>query len=651
MCGIAGIVSTRSIEQDDVERMSAALSHRGPDDHGYWAGEGVGLAHRRLSIVDIDAGHQPMISEDGQLAVTFNGEIYNYPELRKSLEEQGRRFRTRCDTEVLLHMYEVYGVDFIDQLRGMFAFALWDARQRRVLLARDHLGQKPLFYWRQGSEFAFASEMKGLFASKLVQAEVDVEALWHHAELRFCPKDNTLFQSIQKLPPAHRIVFEPDTGAFDIQRYWKLDFNEKTKLSYSDAADQLESVLDESVQMHLMSDVPVGAFLSGGVDSSLVSAFAVKHSGTGFPTFSVGVKDSDFTELPFAQWAADTIHSDHKEFHVESDLMLLLPEIIWHLEEPADSHAVGLYLLSRLAREHVKVVMGGDGADEIFGGYMRFTQSRLITLYSYLPGFVRRRIMAPLLKLLPHNFSFYSVAAKAQWAHNMSFLQGAERHYSAMTFFGFAGKEREQLFMPEAQAQVQNGDTLRWIAEHFDSPVADETTDRMLYTEQMTRMPEHFLQIADRMSMAHSLEMRAPIVDKRVAELAASLPVDFKIKPGELKILLREVARRHYPAKLIDRTKMGFKFPMARWFKDELADFVTQVMDEARIFEAGIFNKSYVDQIIREHQSGRKDHNFKIWNLLNYEVWYRLFISGDSRAEVHDWLKAKLPQSELEAAG
>ena len=643
MCGIGGIFSDQEVSQEALSRMSASLSHRGPDDHGQWRAEGVSLVHRRLSILDVEGGHQPMLSEDGRLVVVFNGEIYNYPTLREELERKGRRFRTHCDTEILLHLYEEHGADFVDELRGMFAFALWDAGSRQALLARDHLGQKPLFYWSDGRSFAFASEMKALFASGLVRPEVDVDGLWDYVGLRFHPGDTTLFRGVRKLPPAHAMLLRPGKSQLEIQRYWQLDYRGKETWSYSEASDRLEAVLRDSVERHLLSDVPLGSFLSGGVDSSLVSAIAAQNIPD-FPTFSVGPRDEEFSELPYARSAADAIRSVHRdyEFDVETDLLQLLPDIIWHLEEPSDTHAVGLYLLARLARNHVKVVIGGDGGDEGFGGYVRFTESRLMAAYQWIPAGLRRSLIGPVLERLPDSYGYYSLAAKARWVHAMSLVDGADKQYLAMTHFGFAEGARDRLFSAEARARVTRPDSGRWIAEHYDSESCAEEIDRRLYTEQMTRMPEHFLQIADRMSMAHGLEQRAPLVDRQVAEFAARLPAEYKIRPGELKIILREVARRFYPAELIDRQKMGFKFPLARWFQGPLASFITRALGEAHLFGAGLFDKGYVDELLEEHKSGRVDHNLKLWNLLNLEVWYRLFIAGDSRDQVRGWLAGLL---------
>lgn len=646
MCGIAGLITLDQSDNTVIEQMSHALKHRGPDDKGQWQGEGIALAHRRLSIIDIDGGHQPMLLPDSSLVVVFNGEIYNYPQLREELLLKGHNFKTHCDTEILLHLYNEYGSGFVSSLRGMFAFALWDVRKRKLLLARDHLGQKPLFYLQHGNTFAFASEIKALLASDIIDAEVNLEGFSDHLGLRFSPGDTTLFNHIHKVEPGHTLLLEPDTGELVAQRYWKIDHSRESTLSYMEATDKLESLIEDSVRLHLLSDVPVGSFLSGGVDSSLVSAFAAKHLDN-FQTFSVGPNEQDFSELRFARQAATTISSVHRdfEFDVETDLLLLLPEIIWHLEEPADTHAVGLYLLSRMAREYVKVVIGGDGADELFGGYVRFIQSHFMSLYGRIPESVRKQLLGRILDWIPDSYGYYSFAAKARWVHAMSMLDGADRHYCAMTYFGFPENQHSRLFHEDTLARLNAPGARQLITAHYDAASGRDDVARRLYTEQMTRMPEHFLQIADRMSMANSLELRAPLVDKEIAEFAATLPSDYKIRPGNLKIILREVARRHYPAKLIDRRKMGFKFPLARWFKGPLSQFITNALDDAYLFRDNLFDKGYVDSILAEHRSGKQDHNLKLWNLLNMEVWYRLFITGDSRADVRDWLADLLHSS------
>ena len=648
MCGIAGVISPERIDDREVESIGESIRHRGPDGEGVWrggtAGRQIVLVHRRLSIIGLADGQQPMAGADGRCVLVYNGEIYNYPELRRDLESRGVAFRTHCDTEVLLHLYDRYGPGMVDHLRGMFAFALWDARTSSLFCARDHLGQKPFFFVHDPARrlFAFASEIKALPAGKVVEPRLDLDCLWHHTGLRFCPGDTTLLAGVRKLRAGERAVYSPAGGTLRIDRYWTLDYRLKETWSFDEALDRLESVLDRSVDAHLLADVPTGGFLSGGIDSSTVAALAVRHRGRDWPTFSIGVGDGDFSELPAARLAAATIGSNHREQRVDPDLFLMLPDILWHLEEPGDPHAVGIWLLSQMARPHVKVALGGDGGDEAFGGYTRFSRSRFLDGYAAIPRMIRTRLLAPLIRLLPDSYSYYSIASQARWVHEMSLRRGAGRQALALTFFRFTDAERRQLFTPEALAAVGDPDTDRFIAEFHDSDACDSELDRMMYTEQMTRMAEHDLRIADRMSMAHSLEMRAPIMDREVTTFAARLPAAYKIRPGRLKIILRELCRRFYPDEFVDRRKYGFGFPMARWYAGDLAPFVQRLIDDGDIYATGLLRRRRAQALFDQHRSGRIDHSFKIWNLINLEVWHRLYIGRQSRDQVREWIAARL---------
>lgn len=642
MCGIAGIIGARNLSKQLIDAVSESIAHRGPDGRGEWIEDDVCLIHRRLSVQDIEGGSQPMISSDGRHIVVYNGEIYNFPALKLELEGEGAVFRTHCDTEVLLHLYARYGGSMTSKLRGMFAFAIWDRSTRDLFLARDHIGQKPLFFFHRKNTIIFASEIKAILATGLVDRELNLETLWHHTGLRFCPSDTTLFKGIRKLRPGHRLRYSHNSGKLAGERYWNLEYRSKTSESLSDSIERGYELLGRVVKEHLISDVPVGCFLSGGVDSSLVSALAQQSRNDRLKTFSIGSTDSDFSELPFAKEASDLLGTEHHEFRVESDLMKLLPDIVWHLEEPGDPHAVGLYQLSGLTSEYLKVTLGGDGGDEVFGGYSRYTQSKVLDYYKRFPAWLRQSLMAPVIGMLPESFGYYSIATKARWVHEMSFLHGAARHYHAMTFFRFPDSMRSRLFAGDIHGQVENKDTLGFISEFFDSDAVDTPIDRMLYAEQMTRMPEHYLLIGDRMSMAHGLESRVPLVDRDVLEYSAALPPAFKIQSGKLKYILREIASRHYSQEFLYRTKQGFGFPMARWFRGELRDFVKTVMYQSELIKAGIFDASVVQNMFNEHLSGRIDHNFRIWMVLNIEVWYRIFILGHQRESVRDWIAQSL---------
>jgi asparagine synthase (glutamine-hydrolysing) len=649
VCGIAGIVSREPIAEHVLDAMDAALSHRGPDERGRWrgtfAGGHVALVHRRLSIVDLVHGQQPMASGDGSVMLVYNGEIYNAPALRAELARTASAPRTTSDTEVLVELLARDGLAAVEGLRGMFAFAAWDAARSRLLLARDHLGQKPLFFVHRPGLFAFASEVKALLAAGVAGRSADVGTLWHHTGLRFCPEDSSLFAGVRKLRPAERGVYDPGTGALSLERYWTLDYTTKAAWSFGEALDRLSGVLEESVEAHLISDVPTGAFLSGGIDSSTVAAFAARRVGGSFPTFTVGVGDERFSEIAPARLAARTIGTTHHEQRVDPDLFRLLPRIVWHLEEPSDPHAVGIYLLSRVARGHVKVALGGDGGDEAFGGYTRFARSRALDAYTLIPGVIRRAICGPLIRMLPDGRGYYSPRRQAEWAHQMSLVRGAARQMLALTYFRFPEADRRVLFTPQAMSEAGDLDTSRFIAMYHDSGRAESEPDRLMYTEQMTRMAEHDLRVADRMSMAHGLELRAPMMDREVMSFAASLPPSYKIRPGRLKIILRELNRRFYPPEFTDRKKYGFGFPMSAWFAGPLASFVRQVVGQGAFFESGLVRRERAMAIASEHEAGRADRAFQIWNLVNLEVWYRLFVLGESVERVEEWIARRLPAS------
>lgn len=626
MCGIAGILSAD--RREAIGRMTEALVHRGPDDSGFYVDERIALGHRRLSIVDVDGGRQPIANEDGSLQLICNGEIYNSPELRTRLERDGHRFRTRTDVEVILHLYEERGRDCVRELRGMFAFALWDTRRKGLLLARDHLGQKPLFFWEGEGQFAFASEVKGLLAGGFVRAEPDLEGLWHYVSLRFIPDQYTLFRRIRKLPPATTLWYEGER--WSTERYWRLDFRNKLSGSEADLEEALHAVLLDAVRTHLMSDVRVGAFLSGGIDSSTVAAMMARSSAEPVPTFSIGVEEQGFNELPYAAKVASQYGMEAHEQVVKADLVRLIPELIHHMDEPSDPYGVGVYLVSRLAAGHVKVVLGGDGGDESFAGYDRFAGQRLAEQYAWLPLWFRKQVMSRLIDRLPESFGYKSLAKKVRWLHEMSFFTGGERYAQSLSTLRFTQEAKESLFTPEARAQVGDYDSTAKILCHFEADTVDDFVDRMLNTDLMTRMPDHLLVLGDRMSMAHSLELRSPLVDHKVVEFAASLPADTKLKGRSLKRILRKVARRYLPADIVDRPKQGFGFPLGPWMRGELSGFLRRIFADSRMVGAGLLDGGEIHRYLDEHVSGRADHNFRLWILMNLEFWHRLYFDGSS---------------------
>lgn len=636
MCGIAGIVTPDPDLQRRVTDMVGAIAHRGPDDEGVDYLEGIALGHRRLSILDLDGGHQPMFTADRSLGIVYNGEVYNFPQLRRDLESEGRRFRTRTDTEVILHLYDRYGDDCVRHLDGMFAFGLWDARRRKLLLARDHMGQKPLFFAERGGAFVFGSEVKAVLASRILAPAIDLEALYHYISLRFIPDRRTLFEGVQKLPAAHRLVHED--GVTRIEPFWSFSFHDKLRGSEPEILDALDETMREAVSAHRLSDVPVGAFLSGGIDSSLMTAYLAREASEPVPTFSVGVEEKSFNELPFARMVADRYHTDHHEEVARADLVHRLPRMIWHMDEPADPFGVGVFMVSELASRHVKVVLSGDGGDELFAGYDRFSGNRLADTLRFLPEPVRRTAVRKLIDLMPESFAYKGLSQKLRWLNEMSLMSRGDRYAESVSFLRFTESSKAQLFTDAARARLGSLDSREKILEHFDAGNAEHLVERMLYTDLMTRMPDHLLAIVDRMAMAHGLEVRPPMLEHRVVEFAARIPPSLKLKGTTLKYLLRQLARRYLDDDLVNRKKQGFGFPLGFWMQDELSGFVRAVAERSRFVEAGLFEQRFVRQIIEEHVGGKRDHNYRIWLLLNLEIWHRMFIDGGSIDQVTDWI-------------
>ena len=626
MCGFAGIISFD--QHDKIKPMTSAIVHRGPDGEGFYQDDRIALGHRRLSIIDIEGGKQPISNEADTLQLVSNGEIYNSPQLREGLIAKGHQFKTDTDVEVILHLYEDHGVDCVKYLRGMFAFAIWERDKNKLFMAKDHMGQKPLFFAQQGDYFLFGSEVKSILAAKLIDTKPNMNAFWHYMSLRFVPDQYTLFENIHKLPAASTLIWE--NGKTNISNYWDLKFTDKLNDSEDAIADELNELLLDSVKLHLLSDVQVGSFLSGGIDSSIITAMMAELSGEKFPTFSIGVKEQTFNELPYAKMVSDKYGLNAKEKIVQTDLIHLMPSMIHHLDEPSDPFGVGVYLVSQVASEHVKVVLGGDGGDENFAGYHRFAGQRLADYYSILPEWFRKQIMRRLIKMVPESFGYKSLQQKAMWMNEMSFYGAGNRYAQSMSFLRFTPNNKEQLFTANARKKVTDDDSVGLILRYFDADNASDLVDKMLFTDLMTRMPDHLLSMVDRMSMAHSLESRPPLMDHKVVEYAASIPASMKLKGKNLKYMLKKVASRYLPHELIYREKQGFSFPIATWLRTDLKKFTRNLFDQSRFVELGYFEKSFMDRLYNEHVEGKMDHNFRLWILINMEFWYRHYFENES---------------------
>lgn len=627
MCGIAGAIGPRAAEL--TRQMTGALVHRGPDDEGCRLIGKTALGFRRLSIIDVTGGNQPISNESGEIHLICNGEIYNSPELRRELEAAGHRFRTRTDVEVILHLYEDLGEECVTRLRGMFAFAIYDERDGSLLLAKDHMGQKPLFFTEAQGHFLFASEIGGLLASGVVAREIDVEGLWHYLSLRCLPDQFSLIRGVRKLPAAFT-ARRKRNGELSFRRYWTPEFRDKLALAEDEAVDALEETLRSTVRSHQLSDVPVGAFLSGGIDSTTIATMMARDRSEPLPAFSIGVEESSFDELPVARRVADNEGMDFFGERVHAEVATLIPLMVSHLAEPADPYAVGIYLVSRLASRHVKVALSGDGGDESFAGYDRYYGQKLADLYRLLPVGLRKKVLRPLIARVPETFRYKSLAQRLRWLDEMADISGGRRYARALGILRFPAERKRHLLAPEAVAQLEDADSDAKVLAYFNAENVEDLIDRMLYTDLMTRVSDHNLVMSDRMSMACSLEVRSPFVDPGVVEFAARLPARYKMKGRKLKYLLRRVAERYIPHDVARLPKQGFGFPVGIWMQRDLTPLLTSRLRQSRLAGAGIFNQAYIDQLLDEHLSAKTDHSYRLWLLLCLDFWFDIFIDGAS---------------------
>ena len=633
MCGIAGYICPSGVEEADIERMTNAVRHRGPDDCGMYIDPArtAGLGHRRLSIIDLDGGQQPIANEDDTIIIVFNGEIYNYQEIKLKLEKH-HQFRTKSDTEVILHLYEEKGEACVQYLRGMFAFAIYDERRRILFIARDHLGQKPLYYYHQGHSFAFASEIKGLLALKPSLQELDCNALYEYLTIRIITPPRSMFRNIKKLAPGHYLKFQDDR--LEINRYWQLKYEPKISDSFDEILNKLDDEIASTVNYHMVSDVPVGAFLSGGLDSSLIVAMMSAVSGNSFKTFSGDIPYENFSELPYARMVADKYGTEHNELTITPSLVRTLPELVWHLDEPSDPLSVCMYYIAKLARQQVKVVLGGDGGDELFAGYDRYYGNLYAGYYALLPETIRSMVFAPLLKRMPEGFWYRSISHQMKWIHQMSFYRGGERYANSLSYFYFSDEYKKNLYTEKFRKEVKAFDPGAGIKEYFDSTNAKEAIDKMLYADSMTRMPDHPVMIQDRMTMAHGLEARSPFLDHKLVEFCAKIPPRHKIKGTKKRYIQVELARRYLPAELIGKKKQGFSSALPYILAEEFKLLYNVFLTRSSLVRDGYLNQPTIDHILQEHLQRKVDHGNRLWLLCNAEVWYRMYIENHPKEAI-----------------
>ena len=630
MCGIAGIVGGNADHRAAMARMLYALRHRGPDGEGQIDNDQAIFGHRRLSIIDLEGGQQPLTNADRSIWLVCNGEIYNYRALRAGLEARGFRFQTNSDCEVIIGLYEEHGDRLLEHLRGMFAFALWDGRRRRLLAARDHLGQKPFYYAQTANGFAFSSEIKGLLAFDPTLREMDLEALDQYLALRVIAPPLSMFRGIRKLPPGNVLVLEEGAEPA-VQSYWDLRYQPKLTGTDEALTDELEDRLDEALRLHLVSDVPVGAFLSGGLDSSLLVAMLARRVGVkNLPTFTVGLAYERFDEAPHAQAVARLYGTEHHERTLRPSLVALLPELIYHLDEPSDPLSLCAYHVAELASEQVKVVIGGDGGDELFGGYDRYYGNLYAGRYGMVPESVRRHLLAPFLSLMPESGWYKSIGHQARWLHQLSFLDGADRYAASLSYFYFNREARQRLFTAEAGQRLAATVAEDAIRVPFNG-MAGEPLDQMLYADSKVRLPDHPVMITDRMTMAHGLEARSPFMDHRLAEFAARLPSRLKVRGRSLRIIQRKLAARYLPAEILDRPKQGFSSALPYILQSEYRLLYERFLTDSQLVAAGVLRHEPIHTLLGAHLSGRADHGNRLWLLINAELWYRMMILGQTR--------------------
>jgi asparagine synthase (glutamine-hydrolysing) len=623
MCGIAGIVSTEIGARQDPETirlMCNAIIHRGPDDEGFYVRDGVGLGMRRLSIIDLAGGHQPIHNEDQHVWAIFNGEIYNFPELRHELETRGHRFYTHSDTEVIVHLYEELGADSVLKLRGMFAIALWDERRKTLLLARDRLGKKPLHYAFEKGRLFFGSEIKSLLAVAPSLADVDHEALLSYFQFGYIPDPLTAFRTIRKLPPGHLLEFK--AGQIKVSSYWDVPaYGTFNPASEPECLDELERRLDEAVRIRLISDVPLGALLSGGVDSSTIVALMARANSGAVKTFSIGFPHEDFSETAHARAVADHFGTNHNEFIVEPNFSETLDVLTQMLEEPfADPSILPTYYVSRLARQHVTVAMSGDGGDELYAGYDRYQINLRRRVFERIPAWLGRAFRNYAYPCLPHD------TRGKKFAYNIS-LGTRDRYIDSISFLPPDLRERSIFSDDFLHFAAGCSSPAELFCSYYDQTPAVDDLSRMQYLDTKTYLPADVLTKVDRMSMATSLEVRCPILDHEFVEWSASLAPRWKLRMGQSKYALKKLAERlGVPARTINRPKQGFAMPLVHWFREELKSGIGQILLEPRALSRGYFNPSGVRTMLEEHWKGRRDNSGLLWVLLIFELWHRNYL-------------------------
>ncbi len=634
MCGITGAVwndADKAVERATLQRMIDVLRHRGPDGEGVYVAEGriqpgngvapsVALGHRRLAIIDVTCGQQPLSNEDGSVWIVFNGEIYNFRDLRHRLEGAGHQFRTQSDTETIVHLYEQEGPEFVTHLNGMFALALWDAKRQQLILARDRLGKKPLVYRHESGRLLFASELKSLLEVPGVPREIDPQALDEYLTYQYVPHPRTILRGIAKLPPGHYAIYRE--GQLYVRSYWQPDFNREEARSAADYAEELRTLLRSAVELRLQSEVPLGAFLSGGIDSTIIVGLMSQLAAEPVRTFSIGFPVKEFDETHYARAAAERFGTIHEEFQVRPDAMEILPRLVWHYDEPfGDSSAVPTWYVSQLTRQHVTVALTGDGGDELFAGYPRYLAVWLAEGFDRLPRLLRRTLAGSFWQHLPSSTRQKSMGRRFKRFVEMLGQSSPRRYLNWIAIFGEA--RRAALYSDAFLDRLPDKDPLNFLTTALARCSRRDPVTAYSLADLVTYLPCDLMTKVDIASMAHGLECRQPFLDYRVVELAARMPGRLKFRRGHGKRILREAFADLLPRSIQRRRKMGFGVPLDHWFRHELRDFTREILLDRKTLDRGYFRPEAVLQLWDEHQQSRFNHGYRLWSLLILELWQR----------------------------
>jgi asparagine synthase (glutamine-hydrolysing) len=596
--------------------MTDVITHRGPNDDGFYVGPGIGLGMRRLSIIDLETGKQPISNEDGTIWVVLNGEIYNFRQKRRELESRGHSFATSTDTEIIVHLYEEYGRRCVEHLRGMFCFALWDERERQLLLARDRIGIKPLYYTFADERLLFASEVKCLLQDPGVERHLDWAAVSHYFSFLVTPASQSILRGIRKLEPG-RILLLPQGREPVIERYWDMRIEPRHDRTEGEIIEELRHILQEAVALHMVSDVPIGAFLSGGLDSSSVAALMARAADRPIKTFSIGFADEEYDELEHARRVAAHIQAEHRDVVLEPDVLAIIDELVWYLDEPfGDSSAIPTFMVSKMAAEEVTVILSGDGGDELFAGYDKYVVESKERRWDLIPR-PMKATLGLISRMIPDGFRGRNFTRHFA-------LSGVERYLDACTYFH--ERQKKRLFSPEAFERMSASDPWTAAIENLTAANGDWLS-ALQYEDFQSYLPLDILAKVDRMSMAHSIEARPPLLDHEVVEFVATIPSELKLRDGRTKYIFKEAMRGMIPDSIIDRRKQGFAIPLGRWFRGTLSDFVRDLLLSCSARQRGIWNPEYVEHLIREHERGRP-HDLRLWTMISFELWCRQFLDG-----------------------